>query len=98
MNVATLKWSLAAAAVVLMAAIVSLTDNRLLAIRGIHAYRAVLSPVARTLGARCRFTPTCSRYAEATIARDGVVRGGWRALRRIARCGPWTPMGTRDEP
>jgi putative component of membrane protein insertase Oxa1/YidC/SpoIIIJ protein YidD len=32
------------------------------------------------------------------IARDGAVRGGMKAIARIARCGPWTPQGTRDEP
>jgi putative membrane protein insertion efficiency factor len=50
------------------------------------------------VGVQCRFTPTCSRYAEAVIVRDGVARGGVKALRRIARCGPWTARGTRDEP
>jgi uncharacterized protein len=58
----------------------------------------VLSPIADRVGARCRFTPTCSRYAEAVIARDGAMRGGWKALARIARCNPFTPMGTRDDP
>jgi putative component of membrane protein insertase Oxa1/YidC/SpoIIIJ protein YidD len=32
------------------------------------------------------------------IARDGIVRGGLKALARIARCGPWTAQGTRDDP
>jgi putative component of membrane protein insertase Oxa1/YidC/SpoIIIJ protein YidD len=32
------------------------------------------------------------------IERDGVVSGGWKAIARIVRCGPWTPAGTRDEP
>ncbi len=49
-------------------------------------------------GIHCRFTPSCSRYAETVIARDGIVRGGWKALNRIARCNPLTPAGTRDEP
>jgi uncharacterized protein len=69
-----------------------------LAIRSIHVYQRVLSPIADRVGARCRFTPTCSRYAEAVIARDGAMRGGWKALARIARCNPFTPMGTRDDP
>ena len=69
-----------------------------LALAGIHVYQRALSPLAARIGLRCRFTPTCSRYAETVIARDGVVRGGWKALKRIARCGPWTPLGTRDEP
>jgi uncharacterized protein len=69
-----------------------------LALAGIHAYQRTLSPLAARAGLRCRFTPTCSRYAESVIARDGIVRGGWRAVSRIARCGPWTPAGTSDPP
>jgi len=69
-----------------------------LALAGIHAYQRALSPLASRAGLRCRFAPTCSRYAESVIARDGIVRGGWQAIRRIARCGPWTPMGTLDPP
>jgi putative membrane protein insertion efficiency factor len=69
-----------------------------LAVAGIHLYQRALSPAAARAGAVCRFTPTCSRYAEAVIARDGIVQGGWLALKRIARCGPWTPAGTKDPP
>lgn len=69
-----------------------------IAIAGIHVYQRSLSPIAAHAGFRCRFTPTCSRYAETVIARDGVVLGGWRAMKRIARCGPWTPTGTVDNP
>ena len=68
------------------------------ALAGIHGYQRALSPIAERAGLRCRFTPTCSRYAETVIARDGVVRGGSKALTRIARCGPWTAQGTKDEP
>jgi putative membrane protein insertion efficiency factor len=69
-----------------------------LAIHSIHAYQRGLAGPAARIGLRCRFTPTCSRYAETVIARDGFVRGGWLALKRITRCGPWTAPGTRDEP
>ena len=69
-----------------------------LAVAGIHLYQRALSPAAARAGAVCRFTPTCSRYAETVIARDGIVRGGWLAVKRIARCGPWTPAGTKDPP
>ena len=69
-----------------------------LALGGIHFYQRAVSPAAARVGLRCRFTPTCSRYAEVVIARDGAVRGGIKAIARIARCGPWTAPGTRDEP
>jgi putative membrane protein insertion efficiency factor len=68
------------------------------AIASIHLYQRALAPGAARIGLRCRFTPTCSRYAETVIARDGVVLGGWLTLKRVARCTPWTPMGTREEP
>jgi uncharacterized protein len=69
-----------------------------LAISSIHLYQRDLSTAAARIGLRCRFTPTCSRYAEIVIARDGTMRGGWKALTRIARCGPWTAQGTTDDP
>jgi putative membrane protein insertion efficiency factor len=69
-----------------------------IAIHSIHVYQRTIAPVADRIGARCRFTPSCSHYAEIVIARDGLVRGGWKAVKRIARCGPWTPPGTSDNP
>jgi uncharacterized protein len=84
---------LAIAALVLM-----LAYAQPIALASIHGYQRALAPIAAKAGMRCRFTPTCSRYAETVIARDGIVRGGWKAIARIARCGPWTPSGTRDEP
>jgi uncharacterized protein len=81
-----------------IAAIAVVLNAQPLALGSIHAYQRVLSPLAVRVGMRCRFTPTCSRYAEAAIAKDGVVRGSWKALGRIARCNPLTPMGTRDDP
>lgn len=69
-----------------------------LALTGIRAYQRSLGPLVGRLGLRCRFTPTCSHYAEVVIARDGLVRGGFKSLRRIARCGPWAPAGTIDPP
>jgi uncharacterized protein len=73
-------------------------NARALTLAGIHGYQRMLSPIAARAGIRCRFTPTCSRYAEIVITRDGIARGGLKALTRIARCGPWTAQGTRDEP
>lgn len=62
-----------------------------LILRGaILAYRFGLSPV---LGPHCRFTPTCSAYAEEAIRRHGPLRGSGLALRRIVRCHPWGATG-----
>jgi putative membrane protein insertion efficiency factor len=64
----------------------------------IDGYQAVLSPVLRRAGARCRFTPTCSHYGEAAIRTRGALVGGALAGWRVLRCGPWTPYGTHDPP
>ena len=68
------------------------------AIVAIHGYQATLSRVYGRMGVQCRFTPTCSQYGEACIQRFGAARGGWMAVKRVVRCGPWTPMGTVDTP
>jgi putative membrane protein insertion efficiency factor len=69
-----------------------------IALAGVHGYQHAIAPLVSRAGIHCRFTPSCSRYAEAVIARDGVVRGGWTSLKRILRCNPATPMGTREDP
>ncbi len=68
------------------------------AVTGIRVYRHTAGPVLASGGVRCRFEPTCSVYAEACIQRFGLLHGGWLALKRVARCGPWTPAGTHDPP
>jgi uncharacterized protein len=65
---------------------------------GIHLYQRTLSPLMPSMGIQCRFTPTCSHYADVVIARHGTITGAWRTVTRLARCGPWTAMGTIDEP
>ena len=67
-------------------------------IAAVHVYQATLSPLYTRAGVQCRFTPTCSHYGEAVIRRFGAAKGGWMAMKRVLRCGPWTPMGTVDPP
>lgn len=73
-------------------------EGRRAAVASLQFYQRALAPAAARVGLTCRLTPSCSHYGIAVIARDGVVLGGWRTLRRIARCGPWVPVGTRDDP
>lgn len=56
----------------------------------VRAYQLLLSPM---LGASCRYTPTCSQYAIEAIRKYGPFKGGWLAIRRIARCHPWGGHG-----
>ena len=63
---------------------------RALLIGAIRGYQLALSPL---LGPRCRFYPSCSKYALEAVARFGALRGGWLAARRLARCHPWHEGG-----
>ena len=56
----------------------------------IHIYRVTLSG---SLGGQCRFSPTCSHYAEDAIREHGAIKGSLMAAWRIARCGPFTDGG-----
>lgn len=56
----------------------------------VRFYQRLVSPV---LGCRCRYLPTCSDYAYEAIEQHGTRRGGWLALRRLARCTPWGGSG-----
>jgi uncharacterized protein len=63
---------------------------RRLAILPITAYQRLVSPA---LPRRCKYEPTCSRYAAQAIREYGILRGlvlaGWRLL----RCNPWSHGG-----
>ena len=69
-----------------------------LLIGGIHFYQGVFSGAFECLGVECRFEPTCSRYAETSLKNLGLIGGTTISIRRLLRCGPWTPRGTLDPP
>lgn len=56
----------------------------------IYGYRRLVSPL---LPPRCRFDPTCSRYAIHAIEHHGLRRGGLMAIKRIFRCHPLGDWG-----
>jgi uncharacterized protein len=55
----------------------------------IRAYQSV----AAGRPSPCRYVPSCSVYAREALAAHGAVRGGWFAVRRLARCHPWGRHG-----
>ena len=52
----------------------------------IRFYQKHISPA---FPARCRYSPTCSRYAYEAITKYGALKGGWLALKRFLRCHPF---------
>ena len=63
------------------------------------AYKRVLSPVLHVFSvSQCKYLPTCSEYAYVAIVHHGWLRGGWLALRRLARCHPFSKGGLDPVP
>ncbi len=56
----------------------------------IKLYKLLLSPL---LPMACRFTPSCSEYAEQAIKKYGIVKGSALAAKRISKCHPWGGHG-----
>ena len=56
----------------------------------IRLYQLTLSPL---VGGQCRFHPTCSHYAMQALTNQGVFKGSWLALKRLAKCHPFHPGG-----
>ena len=52
----------------------------------IQLYRHTISPLRLPT---CRFTPTCSQYAVEALSEYGLIHGGWLAMVRLLKCGPW---------
>ncbi len=63
---------------------------RVLVSAPIGAYQRLISPL---LPRRCKYEPSCSRYAVEAIRRYGVLRGVVLAVWRLLRCNPWSYGG-----
>jgi len=56
----------------------------------IVVYGKLISPA---LPRRCKYEPTCSRYAIDAIGAYGILRGVVLAVWRVLRCNPWSDGG-----
>lgn len=56
----------------------------------VYFYKYCISPWTP---ASCRYMPTCSQYAIEAVKKYGPFKGGWLAVKRIARCHPWGGSG-----
>lgn len=68
---------------------------RLVLLAAIRIYQLTLSG---WLGGQCRFSPSCSRYAEEAIRSLGATRGVLLATRRVLRCNPFGRGGLDPVP
>lgn len=67
-----------------------MTPLRALVLAPIRAYQRWVSPA---LPRRCKYEPTCSRYAVEAIGRYGILRGVALAVWRVLRCNPFSHGG-----
>jgi uncharacterized protein len=63
---------------------------RAVVIAPLLVWRHVISP---GLPRRCKYEPSCSRYAIDAIREYGVLRGVVLAAWRVLRCNPWSDGG-----
>jgi putative membrane protein insertion efficiency factor len=64
--------------------------GRRLVIAPIRLYQRTLSPL---LPRRCRYEPSCSRYAAQAIEEFGILRGLVLGAWRLLRCNPFSHGG-----
>ena len=61
----------------------------------VRLYRRYISPL---LPPSCRYTPSCSAYAEEALVVHGSLRGLGLVVRRLARGHPWGGEGLDPVP
>jgi putative membrane protein insertion efficiency factor len=60
------------------------------ALAPVVAYQRLISPA---LPRRCKYEPTCSRYAVQAVGQYGILRGLVLTTWRLLRCNPWSHGG-----
>jgi putative membrane protein insertion efficiency factor len=63
---------------------------RMVATAPIVVYQRFISPA---IPRRCKYHPTCSRYAVEAIREYGILKGAVLAGWRLLRCNPWSYGG-----
>jgi len=61
----------------------------------VRFYRLVLGP---SIGGHCRERATGAAGAMEAVRMHGGVKGGWLAMKRVARCHPWGGSGIDNVP
>ncbi len=61
----------------------------------VKIYQKVISPL---FPARCKYYPTCSKYAVEAFKKHGFFKGLVLAVWRILRCNPWSDGGIDPVP
>lgn len=56
----------------------------------IKLYQWCISP---WLGSCCRYSPSCSHYAQQALTTHGAIKGAWLTTRRVLRCNPFGHSG-----
>ena len=56
----------------------------------IKLYQRFISPM---LGNNCRFVPSCSEYTRQAVDKYGIIKGSFKAIKRILRCHPFSDGG-----
>jgi uncharacterized protein len=63
---------------------------RAVVVTPITLYQRLISPA---IPRRCKYEPTCSRYAVDAIKEYGIIRGLVLGVWRLLRCNPWSYGG-----
>ena len=56
----------------------------------LRVYQVLISPL---LGENCRFYPSCSNYSLQAVKKYGILKGGFKSLKRILKCHPFNKGG-----